>query len=77
MAIRKGDWKLVKTMDGPLKEADPSTFSDLADAQLYNLAEDSGEKKNLAATHPEKVKELAADWQRWNKELAKPIWPPG
>ena len=77
MAIRKGDWKLVQTMDGPLKVADPSTFSDLANAQLYNLAEDIGEKKNLAAIHPEKVKELAADWQRWNKELAKPIWPPG
>lgn len=77
MAIRKGDWKLVKTKEGPLKEANPSAFSDLSNAELYNLAEDIGETKNLAAVHPEKVRELAADWQRWNKKLAKPLWPPG
>ncbi len=77
MAIRKGNWKLVKTSDGPLKEADPSTFKDLSGAELYDLAADIGEKKNLAPAHPEKVKELTADWQRWNKELAKPLWPPG
>lgn len=77
MAIRKGDWKLVKTKEGPLKEANPSTFSDLSNAELYNLAEDIGETKNLAAAHPNKVRELAADWQRWNKKLAKPLWPPG
>ena len=77
MAIRKGDWKLVKTTEGPLKEANPSAFNDLSNAELYNLAEDIGETKNLAPTHPEKVRELAADWQRWNKKLAKPLWPPG
>lgn len=77
MAIRKGDWKLVKTWEGPLKEANPSTFNDLLNAELYNLAEDIGETKNLAAAHPAKVRELAADWQRWNKKLAKPLWPPG
>jgi arylsulfatase A-like enzyme len=74
MAIRKGNWKLVKTTEGPLKEVDASTFNDLSGAELYNLAKDIGEKKNLAAAHPEKVKELAAAWQRWNKELAKPLW---
>jgi arylsulfatase A-like enzyme len=77
MAIRKGDWKLVKTGEGPLKEANPSTFNDLSSAELYNLAEDIGETKNLAAAHPEKVRKLAADWQRWNKKLAKPLWSPG
>ena len=29
-------------------------------AQLYNLAEDVGETKNLVAQYPEKVKELEA-----------------
>ena len=77
MAIRKGDWKLVKTTEGRLKEANPSTFNDLTNAELYNLAEDIGETKNLAAAHPEKVRELAADWQRWNKDLPKPLWSPG
>jgi arylsulfatase A-like enzyme len=77
MAIRKGDWKLVKTSERPLQEVDPAIFNDLSGAELYNLADDIGEKKNLAAAHPEKVEELAAAWQRWNKELAKPLWPPG
>jgi len=77
MAIRKGDWKLVRTREGPLKEADPSTLNDLSSAELYNLAEDIGETRNLAAAHPDKVKELAAEWRRWNKTLAKPRWPPG
>jgi arylsulfatase A-like enzyme len=76
MAIRKGPWKLVKTMDGPLLAADTSQ-PDLSGAQLFNLAEDIGEKRDLAAVHPEKVKELSADWLRWSGEMAKPLWTPG
>ena len=76
MAIRKGDWKLVKTSDGPLR-ADPAALCDLSAAELYNLRDDIGETKNLASTHPDKVKELAADWQQWNKQLTKPRWGPG
>lgn len=33
---------------------------DAPEVQLYNLAEDPGQKTNLAASHPEKAKELAA-----------------
>jgi arylsulfatase A-like enzyme len=76
MAIRAGDWKLVKTRDGPLG-GDPSVLNDLSGAGLYNLAQDIGETKNVASAHPDKVKELADAWQRWNKELAKPLWAPG
>lgn len=75
MAIRKGDWKLVKTAEGPLNP-DPSVLNDLSGAELYNLAEDIGEKTNLAAKYPAKFKELADDWQRWNSQLAKPLGPP-
>jgi len=76
MAIRKGDWKLVKTRDGPHVDVDPETLGDLSTAELYNLTEDVGERTNLALSHPEKVKELVDAWQRWNKGLAKPLWPP-
>jgi arylsulfatase A-like enzyme len=76
MAIRKGPWKLVKTMEGPLLNAD-TTHPDLTGAQLFNLATDMGEKNDLAATHPKKVKELADDWLRWSKQMAKPLWGPG
>ena len=76
MAIRKGDWKLVKTQEGPLPP-DPSVLADLSAAELYHLAADISETKNLAPTNPAKVKELADQWQRWNRELAKPLWPAG
>jgi arylsulfatase A-like enzyme len=64
MAIRKGDWKLVRT----------DWEGKLSGLQLYNLAEDIGEKNDLAAKYPEKVKELESAWNRWNAELAKPLW---
>ena len=79
MAIRHGDWKLVKTRAGALVDADPAALSDLSGAELYNLADDIGESKNLAAARPEKVKELGDRWQQWNTQLVKPRWgpPPG
>jgi len=46
----------------------------LSDAALYNLAEDIGEQRDLAAKHPDKVKELSATWQEWNRQLARPLW---
>ncbi len=75
IAIRKGDWKLVKTSDGPLRD-DPATTRDLTQAELFNVRDDVGEKRNVATAHPEKVRELAEAWQRWNQELAKPLWGP-
>ena len=71
MAIRMGDWKLVK---GP----GPGDKATLDGADLYNLTKDIGEKNNLAAAEPEKVKELGAAWSAWNSELIDPLWhPPG
>ena len=76
MAIRKGDWKLVKTREGPLVDVDPSTLRDLSDAALYNLSEDIGEQRNRVAERPDKVKELSDLWQQWSRQLAKPSWAP-
>lgn len=75
MAIRKGDWKLVRVPERRMP-MDTSAMSDLSGAELYNLKDDIGEGTNLAAAHPEKVKELGEAWQRWNKGLAPPRWPP-
>src|SRR5262249_47006582 len=61
MAIRKGDWKLVR-------------HNKSEGLELYNLAEDVGEKKDLAAAQPAKLKELKAAWDKWNSTLAKPRW---
>ena len=76
MAIRMGDYKLVKTQDGPLG-SDPTVLNDLSGAALFNLAEDIGETRNLAAAQPQKVRELAEAWQRWNRQLAQPLWRGG
>jgi arylsulfatase A-like enzyme len=76
MAIRRGDWKLVKTRDGPLLDVDPSALRDLSGAGLYNLAEDIGESRNRAAERPDKVKELTDLWQKWNRQLSRPLWMP-
>jgi arylsulfatase A-like enzyme len=74
MAVRKGDWKLVYSPEGPLRDVDHSVPRDLAAAQLFNLANDIGESKNLAADNPAKVKELASLWLAWHAQLAKPLW---
>jgi arylsulfatase A-like enzyme len=76
MAIRKGNWKLVKTREGPLIDVDPSVLTDLSRAGLYNLAEDIGESRNRAAERADVAKELGELWQQWNRQLSKPHWAP-
>ena len=41
---------------------------------LYNLAEDIAEKNNLAASNPEKMKELETAWDAWNAQNMPPRW---
>jgi arylsulfatase A-like enzyme len=53
VSVRKGDWKLIRRF---LER--PDSYEGLY--ELFNLKEDIGETKNLAATMPEKVKELDA-----------------
>jgi arylsulfatase A-like enzyme len=74
MATRMGRWKLVKmSPDGAAD--DPATLT-LDGAELFDLANDIGEKENIATRHPEKVRELSDAFQRWNAQLARPLWPP-
>lgn len=75
-AIRKGDWKLVKAPGAGAEFAEREGQATTAGAHLYNLAKDIGEQHNLADQEPEKVKELAADWEKWNAELVPPAWYP-
>lgn len=80
MAIRMGDWKLVRaagTDDGTKGGGQRKNgIQDLAGAQLYNLADDIGESDNLAEKEPEKLKEIAAAWTEWDKDNAEPLWIP-
>ena len=54
-AIRRGKWKLVAARDQQW--------------ELYDLARDRSETSDLAAKYPEKVKELASDWQARLREF--------
>ena len=57
-AIRMGDWKLLLNANDKDAEESGEARFDGAKVELYNLAADIGEKKNLAAEQPDKVKEL-------------------
>jgi arylsulfatase A-like enzyme len=60
-ALRQGDWKLVWQATLPSK------------VELFNLAQDPGEKKDLAAANPEKVAELQRRIQVLAGEAAAPL----
>jgi arylsulfatase A-like enzyme len=76
IAVRKGDWKLVKAPGAGATFDEAADGATTDDAQLFNLAHDIGEQTNLAAQEPDKVKELAAEWQKWNAELVAATWHP-
>jgi arylsulfatase A-like enzyme len=71
MAVRGGDWKLVKAT----QSADAHYADTPAKPMLFNLKDDPGEKTDLAAKFPDKVKELQAAWDKWDKENVAPLWP--
>jgi len=78
MAIRMGDYKLVKyDTTADQREASDKVLRNVSTAKLYNLADDLGETKDLAAAMPDKVKELQAQWDAWNATLEKPLWGGG
>lgn len=61
IAIIKGEWKYIEPNTGPAKdELVDIELANSIEPQLYNLSNDIGEKHNLAALHPELVKELSS-----------------
>jgi len=71
-AIRKGDWKLTNANENHWK-SDPSDqyiapIKDDLSLKLFNIAEDEEERLDLSSKHPELVKELEADYQKWIEE---------
>lgn len=68
-AIRKDQWKL--TFAGPEKGAKEPSLA------LYDLSQDNAEQNNLAAQHPDLVRQLEADWKAWSKDVVadKPMPP--
>ncbi len=56
LAIRDGAWKLLVNHDG-------------SRAELYDIPQDCAEEHNLAAAHPDVVRELTAQALAWQKSL--------
>ncbi|HEX7899822.1 MAG TPA: sulfatase-like hydrolase/transferase [Planctomycetota bacterium] len=61
LAIRDGRWKLLSEPAG-------------APFALFDLLEDPAESKDLAAVHPEVVRDLEAKLRDWEKGLIPPRW---
>lgn len=55
-AIREGNWKLVE-------------FFETGERELYDLAADLGEKKNLAKQEPERAAKLQATLEAWRRRV--------
>jgi arylsulfatase A-like enzyme len=65
LAVRQGDWKLVRGREEGSKSAGK-------EPQLINLAKDRGEEHDVAAEHPERVKAMQKMWEGWNAQMAPP-----
>jgi arylsulfatase A len=59
-AVRMGDWKGVRLAAG-------------APVELYNLSQDLGEKRNVAADNPDVVAKIEKTLARARTE--HPLWP--
>ncbi|MFM8904022.1 MAG: sulfatase, partial [Verrucomicrobiota bacterium] len=77
MAIRLGDWKLVRYDTNADTNVGAGKRQPVSPARLYNLATDIHEDKDLAAEMPAKAKELQDVWDEWNKSNIKPLWGTG
>ena len=54
-AVRKGNWRLTALANGGW--------------QLFDLAHDLSETNNIAAEHPERVREMKSLWNTWAKSV--------
>ncbi|MFM7074275.1 MAG: sulfatase [Planctomycetota bacterium] len=70
MAIREGDWKLVRYD----LAADAAGNSGTSAAQLFHLSEDPSESRDLSAVMPEKATALQNRWDQWNASNKAPLW---
>ncbi len=69
-AVRRGDWKLVRGYGPPQANGGAAGQGPRTGAwELYNLAVDPGETRNLAATHPGLVAELRAAYEEWARRV--------
>jgi arylsulfatase A-like enzyme len=80
VALRAGDWKILGIPDKLSPRGTGSSFDPqqcmpyikdarLVEFELYNLPEDLGEKNNLAAKEPRRLKELSERLIQLDREI--------
>lgn len=73
--VRQGPWKMTRIANYAL----PVTAAFLPHQwQLYNIDQDRGENHDVYAKHPEVVKKLKGDWDKYVDEVqaVNPLFPP-
>ena len=64
MAIREGDWKLVRDIG-------------MKQPELYNLRSDPGENRDLSQSQSEELSRLQRRYKLWTSRLESPRWSDG
>jgi arylsulfatase A-like enzyme len=65
LSLRRGPWKYIEPSNRPKMNHNTDTeLGNDPQPQLYNLEDDLGERRNVAARHPEVAAEMAALLQR-------------
>ncbi|MDA1314844.1 MAG: sulfatase [Acidobacteria bacterium] len=86
VAMRDGDWKILARLTGPetkqgggIQAVDQRALktAELTGFELYNLRDDIGEKQDLAASEPERLKQMLAKLRPMYSEVRdeSPTWP--
>jgi arylsulfatase A-like enzyme len=65
IALRDENWKLLARNTPDQKP------------ELYNLATDIGESRNVASQYPKVLKRLQSKMDTWESQLVTPLWGPG
>ena len=63
--IREGDWKLIESFGDYIDQDDAYTYKLGHRLELFNLKNDLGERDNLAAREPERVKRMQRTLHEW------------
>ncbi len=72
IAVRMGDWKLVRPpVNRRPKDWTPGTW------ELCDLSADIGESNNVAAAHPEIVSKMVAHAEAAHTDVVEGDWLPG
>jgi arylsulfatase A-like enzyme len=67
-AIRDGQWKLVRY-------GETGREPKLRAWELYDMEKDRSETNNLASEYPDRIKALAAKWEKWAVRARVKPWP--